>query len=155
MLRPAGGIYPGSLSSSNLRPTLVLDWRDGAAATVLLRLLSLGRDTSLVNAARLARYFRDAKDPWNLDLKLIEEKLAAGKFTAYDIDALPCRDVCVKAGPGEWFTESPFSTVTDLAAEGTLTLPGVSLGMHGLFSVDGRLMMIDVRRTETAVLQIR
>ncbi len=155
MLRPAGGLYPGSLDESSGRPTLVLDWRDGPAATVLSRLLSLGRDTSLVNAERLIRYFRDAEDPWNLDLKLIEDKLASGKFTAYDIDELPCRDVFVKAGPGEWFTESPFSTVASIAGEGTLSLPGVSLGMHGLFSMDGRLVMIDVGRIETAVKQIR
>ena len=154
-LRPAGGMYPGSLDESSPRPTLVLDWRDGAAAAVLFRLISLGRDTSLVNAVRLARYFRDAADPWNLDLNLIEEKLAAGKFTAYDIDELPCRDVDVKAGTGEWFMESPFSTVTSLTRDGTLSLPGISLGMHGLFSVDGRLMMIDVGRIETAVLRVR
>lgn len=155
LLRPAGGMYPGSLDESSQRPTLVLDWRDGAAATVLFRLLSLGRDTSLINAARLARYFRDAEDPWNLDLNLIEEKLAAGKFTAYDIDKLSCRDVEVNAGRGEWFMESPFSTVTSLIGEGTLSLAGVSLGMHGLFSADGRLMMIDVGRIETVVLPIR
>ena len=155
MLRPAGGMYPGSLDESSPRPTLALDWRDGAAATVLLRLLSIGRDTSLLNAARLARYFRDVEDPWNLDLKLIEEKLAAGKFTAYDIDKLQCRNVDVNAGTGEWFLESPFSTVTSSTGEGALSLAGVSLGMHGLFSMDGRLKMINVGRTETAVRPIR
>jgi len=155
MLRPAGGMYPGSLDESSPRPTLVLDWRDGAAATVLFRLLSMGRDTSLINAERLGRYFRDAEDPWNLDLNLIEEKLAAGKFTAYDIDELPCRDVDVNAGTGEWFLESPFSAVRSLTGKGTLSLAGVSLGMHGLFSVDGRLMMINVGRIETAVLPVR
>jgi hypothetical protein len=148
-------MYPGSLDESSPRPTLVLDWRDGAAATVLFRLLSLGRDTSLINAARLARYFRDAEDPWNLDLELIEEKLAAGRFTAYDIDELPCRDVIVKTGAGEWFMESPFSTVTSLTGEGTLSLSGVSMGMHGLFSVDGRLTMIDVGMVGTVVKQVR
>ena len=155
ILRPAGGMYPGSLDESSPRPTLVLDWRDGAVATVLSRLLSLGRDTSLVNAARLAKYFREAEDPWKLDLQRIEEELAAGKFTAYDIDPLPCRDVYLKARAGEWFMESPFSAATSLVEEGTLNLPGVSLGMHGLFSVDGRLTMINVRETETVVLPVR
>ena len=155
MLRPAGGMYPGSLDQSSPRPTLVLDWRDGAAATVLFQLLSLGRDTSLVNAARLAGYFQEAEDPWNLDLKLIEDKLASGKFTAYDIDKLPCRDVDVNVGTGEWFTESPFSAVTSVTGNGILSLAGLSLGMHGLFSVDGRFLMMDVGRTETVVLPIR
>jgi hypothetical protein len=155
MLRPAGGMYPGSLDESSPHPTLVLDWRDGAAATVLSRLLSLGRDTSLINAARLIRYFRDAEDPWNLDLELIEEKLAAGKFSAYDIDQVLCRDVDVDAGAGEWFMESPFSALTTVTGEGTLSLAGISLGMHRLFSVDGRLIVIDVGRNETAVLPVR
>lgn len=154
-LRPAGGTYPGSLDSSGPRPTLQLRWQDGAAATVLFRLLTLGRDTSLVNAARLLQYFRAAEDPWNLDLDQIEERLAAGKFTAYDIDELPRRDVRVKAGSGEWFTESPFSPVTSLTGEEDLSLPGLSLGMHGLYSMDGRLMMIDVGPAETAGLWIR
>jgi hypothetical protein len=154
-LRPAGGMYPGSLDESGPRPTLLLDWRDGAAATVLFRLLSLGRDISLINASRLCQYFRDAEDPWNLDLTLIGEKLAAGNFTAYDIDTLPSRDVRVKAGAGEWFLESPFSAVTSLNGEGTLNLAGVSLGMHGLFSVNGLMMMIDVGRLETVVMPVR
>lgn len=155
ILRPAGGIYPGSLDESSLQPTLVLDWRDGAAATVLSRLMSLGRDTSLINAARLARYFREAEDPWKLDLVRIEEELAGGKFTAYDIDVLPCRDIYVKAGSGEWFMESPFSAVTTPTEAGTLSLPGVSLGMHGLFSVDGHLTMINVTGTETVLMPVR
>jgi len=154
MLRPAGGIYPGSLDESSPRPTLMLDWRDGAAATVLSRLLSVGRDTSLINAARLVRYFRDAEDPWKLDLERIEEKLAAGKFTAYDIDELPCRNVDVKVGAGEWFMETPFSAVATVTGERTLGLAGVSLGMHGLFSMDGRLLVIDVGRVDTAVLPV-
>ena len=106
-------------------------------------------------AAWLARYIREAEDPWNLDLRLIEEKLAAGKFTAYDIDALPCRNVDVNTGTGEWFMESPFAAVTSVTGAGTLSLAGVSLGMHGLFSTDGRFLIMDVHRTETAVLQIR
>ena len=154
-LRPAGGIYPSSLDASGSRPALLLHWEDGAAATVLFRLLTLGRDTSLVNATRLLQYFRVEQDPWILDLELIEEKLAAGKFTAYDIDKLPRRDVRVQAGSGEWFTESPFSSVTSQAGEEALGLPGLSLGMHGLFSTDGRLMMIDVGANETATLWIR
>jgi hypothetical protein len=155
MLRPAGGIYPGSLIESSPRPTLVLDWRDGAAAAVLSRLLSAGRDTSLINAARLVRYFRDAEDPWKLDLEQIEGKLAAGKLTAYDIDELPCRNVEVKVGTGDWFMETPFSAVATVNGEGTLGLAGVSLGMHGLFSVGGRLFVIDVGSVGTTVLPVR
>ncbi len=155
MLRPAGGMYPDSLDDSRLEPALVLDWRDGAVATVLSRLISLGRDTSLVNAARLARYFREREDPWKLDLPRIEEALARGEFTAYDMDELPCRDVYVNAGPGEWFMESPFSSVTTLTREGNLGLTGVSLGMHGLFSVDGHLTLINVSGTEVVVMPVR
>jgi hypothetical protein len=155
ILRPAGGMYPGSLDESSPQPTLALDWRDGAVATVLCRLISLGRDTSLINAARLARYFREAGDPWKLDLQRIEEELARGEFTAYDIDVLPCRDVYVNAGAGEWFMESPFATVTTLTREGTLSLTGVSLGMHGLFSVEGHLTLINVSGTEIVVMPVR
>jgi hypothetical protein len=155
ILPPAGGLYPGSLDGSRPKPTLLLDWRDGAVATVLSRLRSLGRDTSLLNAARLSQYFREAEDPWKLDLQGIEEKLAGGSFSAYDIDLLPCRNIQVKAGAGEWFLESPYSSVTTLAEEGTLTLWGMSLGMHGLFSVDGHLMKINVGKSETVVRSVR
>jgi hypothetical protein len=78
MLRPAGGLYPGSLDGSRSDPTLLLDWKDGAVATVLCRLRSIGRDTSLLNAARLSRYFQEVEDPWKLDLNGIGEKLARG-----------------------------------------------------------------------------
>jgi hypothetical protein len=153
-LRPAGGLYPGSIDDTGAEPTLLLDWRDGAVATVLSRLHALGRDTSLVNASRLSQYFREAADPWNLDLEGIAEKLAKGDFSAYDIDLLPCRDINVKAGAGEWFMESPFSPVTALVQEGTLTLRTICLGMHTLFSIDGRLVKIDVGRKETFVKSV-
>lgn len=153
-LRPAGGLYPGSLDGSRSEPTLLLDWRDGAVATVLYRLRSIGRDTSLLNAARLSQYFQEVEDPWKLDLDGIGEKLAEGNFSAYDIDPLPCRDIQLRVGTGEWFLESPFSTVTTMAEEGILSIWGISLGMHRLFSVDGRLTNISVSTSEIAVAPV-
>jgi hypothetical protein len=155
MLRPAGGLYPGSLDESRSEPTLLLDWKDGTVATVLSRLRSMGRDTSLLNAARLSRYFHEVEDPWKLDLDAIEEKLAEGSFSAYDIDPLSCRDIQIRAGAGEWFLESPFSPVTTAADDGILSILGVSLGMHRLFTVDGRLTNICVSASGTAVAPVR
>jgi hypothetical protein len=155
MLRPAGGLYPGSLDGSRSEPTLLLDWKDGAVATVLSRLHSLGRDTSLLNAARLSLYFQEVEDPWKLDLDGIEEKLAEGSFSAYDIDPLSCRDIQLRVGAGEWFLESPFSPATTVADDGVLSIRGVSLGMHRLFTVDGRLTNISVSTSETAVAPAR
>jgi hypothetical protein len=115
----------------------------------------MGRDTSLLNAARLSRYFHEVEDPWKLDLDGIEEKLAEGSFSAYDIDPLSCRDIQLRLGTGEWFLESPFSLVTTAADDGVLSIRGVSLGMHRLFAVDGRLMNISVNASETVVAPVR
>lgn len=155
ILRPAGGLYPRSLDGSRSEPTLLLDWKDGAVATVLSRLRSIGRDTSLLNADRLSRYFQAVEDPWKLDLDGIAEKLAEGSFSAYDIDPLSCRDIQLWVGTGEWFLESPFSPVMTAADDGILSIWGVSLGLHRLFSVDGRLTNISVSASETAVAPVR
>ena len=148
LLRPAGGIFTGT------GPTLQLTWKDGALACVLARLLSVGRDCSLFNAQRLSGYFGRAEDPWDLDLDGIAEKIAAGDFSAYDIDALPTLEMSVNPGPGEWFLESPLRPVPVPDAEGRLT-GQVSEGVHALFSVEGRLLKVAVDRTGTLVSVVR
>jgi hypothetical protein len=155
MLRPAGGLYPASLDCTRATPTLLLDWKDGAVVTVLNRLHARGFSTSLLNAGRLSRCFQETADPLSLDLPGIEEKLAQGGFSAYDMDPLPCRDIQVKVGAGDWFLESPLSSVASSAEDGALALNGISLGMHGLFSTAGHEMKINVRASETVVLPVR
>jgi len=131
-LRPAGGLYPISLGESNGEATLSLMWQDGPVAYLFHRLAALGRDTSLVNAERLSRCLGVVSDPWALDLVGMAEKLATGAFTAHDIECLPGRDVQLTPGAGEWFLESPFSSVMLLAEGATLELHDVPLGMHPL-----------------------
>jgi hypothetical protein len=144
ILRPAGGLYPVSPGASSAEATLELTWEDGAVAYVVSRLISIGRDASLFNAARLADFLRRSADPWKLDLDGIAQKVAQGSFNVYDIDALPGRDVTVKPGVGQWFLESPFCLVMTAQADGTLTLVNLAQGMHGLFSVNGHRDRIDV-----------
>ncbi len=141
-LRPAGGFYPLSLGEGEQGGSLFTRWEDGCAALVVQRVRSAGSDTALFNAARLAACMREAADPWSWDCGAIAGAIAAGSFTFYGLDRLPCRDVEVQAGPGEWFLESPFSTPRAAGPDGTLVLPAVTLGVHLLFSLQGTRRMI-------------
>jgi hypothetical protein len=149
LLRPAGGLFPLDLEEGNV---LRLTWEKGPVALLLSLLRPLGGDTSRVNAGRLAEYMAREPDQWGLDLVGMAEKIAAGCFTAYDIDLLPHREVTVETGPGEWFSESPFSGVMVADTAGTITMPSLSLGMHGLFSLEGRALRICVGQRETPIL---
>jgi hypothetical protein len=133
-------LYPLSLRGDGR--TLELSWAEGPAAYVLMLLRSGGIDCSRFNAQRLSTYFRGNADPWDLDLEGIAEKIARGDFTAYDIDALPCRDQVVKPGHGEWFLESPFRDLLTADELGQVTLRGLSDGVHTLYSLDGRELRI-------------
>ena len=151
ILRPAGGFFPVSPGDSSTEAELELTWEDGAAAYIVSQLISIGRDVSLFNAARLADFLRRAADPWKLDLDGIAQKIAHGGFNAYDIDPLPGRDVTLKPGAGEWFLESPFCPVMTVQADGTLTLVSLAQGMHVLFSTSGHGDRIEVSLGGTVV----
>jgi hypothetical protein len=153
LLRPAGAVFPGSAGQGD-QPTLQLTWEDGAAAYVLARLLSLGRDCSLFNAQRLSAYLHRTADPWDLDLDGIAQKIAGGDFSAYDIDELPCRGLSIMAGPGEWFLESPLRPILVPDGAGRIDVE-LSDGLHALFSVEGRLFTIAVDRTGARVNVVR
>jgi len=146
-LRPAGGFSALSLRSYQGREVLELTWMDGAAALVIARLADMGRNVSLFNVPRLRRFLAEAEDPWDVDLDAAAQKIAMGEFTAWDIDRLPSRDAEVGPGPGTWFLESPFSLPRE-AENGRIRLPGVSLGCHTLFSLDGRCWRLEVGRQE-------
>lgn len=154
-LRPAGGMYPGSLVDQRAGTAVQLTWEAGAAASVLGLLRSLGRDTSLFNAERLSGELGAAPDPWDLDLPAVAEAIARGDFSVYDVERLPCRDVRVEAGQGDWLLESPFRNVLRAEADGALLLPCMALGTHSLFSVDGRCIRISVQERVTAAIRVR
>jgi hypothetical protein len=142
LLRPAGALYPLALDDSGQR--LCLSWEGGPVASIVARLRSLGRDPSLVGAARLAACIARETDPWELDLDGMAEKLARGSFSAYDFDAMPGRAVTVATGPGEWFFESPFAALIRAGTGQQLEVDRLGQGMHYLFSVDGGLFRICV-----------
>jgi hypothetical protein len=139
-LRPAGGVYPGSLVGSPDGEAIQLAWEDGALAALLWRLQDAGLDVSLLNAARLGERMRREPDPWGLDLDAMAEDLAGGAFTTYDADPLPCRDARIAAGAGTWFLESPFRAWRT-AEGGQVAFTDVSLGIHGLYSANGRSLL--------------
>ena len=146
LLRPAGALfYSGREKGSPLQ----LTWEDGPLALVISLLASLGRDSSLFNHERLAHYFAQVPDPWELDLGAIAQKIADGRFTAYDIDRLPSRDVELVTGSGEWFFESPFAEVLDQG--GAVTARSLSLGMHGLYCAEGGARVLYVGEQETVM----
>jgi hypothetical protein len=138
LLRPAGGLYPLGLRAEAAADELALTWADGCLAVVMLRLAVAGRDASLVNAARLGGYLAAEADPWCWDLTHIEERLAGGGFTAWDIERLPTTDAVVQPGEGEWFLETPFGGTLAAASGGILAVPGLPHGLHTLFGTDGR-----------------
>jgi hypothetical protein len=142
LLRPAGGLYPSSVSAGSGGDELYLTWADGCLAVVMLRLSVAGRDPALVNAARLGGYLAVEPDPWGWDLAHIEQQLATGGFTAHDLDRLPTVDAVVQPGEGEWFLETPFGGARAAAPGGTLSLPGLTHGLHTLFGMDGRRVRI-------------
>ena len=152
LLRPAGGLYPHDCVDNNGAQELVLSWEGGCAASIFKLLAERGFDTSLVNAERLGSFLARRQDPWDLDLKGIAQKLSMGQFSAYDIDLLPARDVALRPGAGEWFLESPFAAAHSAAEAETMTLPGLSIGMHALFSVQGRWIRIWVGEKETVIV---
>jgi hypothetical protein len=147
LLRPAGALVPLNETETELP----LTWENGPAAVVMSRLRSLGRDTSLFNAGRLEEYMAREPDPWNLDLVGIAQKIAEGTFSAYDIERLSQRDVTVAAGAGEWFFESPFSGKAASDQSGAITARSLAVGMHGLFSAEGRALLVYVGQQECVV----
>jgi hypothetical protein len=148
MLRPAGGIFPGSAFDQQGAPAIELTWADGAVARVSGELRSAGLDTSLFNFTRLAGEMRERQDPWDLDLESMVQEIVSGEFDIYDVDPLPCRDVRLAVGTGAWVMESPFRAPAASDAGGILSLDAVSEGMHALYAADGRVVKIDVRGTE-------
>jgi hypothetical protein len=153
-LRPAGGLYPHSLDATSPEQILDLSWEDGFLAVVMSRLQTFGLEISLVNSAALRDRLRALQDPWNMDLGIAAEALAGGRFTAYDLDALPSREVRLDPGPGNWFLESPFSPVWRVRDGQTLLLSEVSLGMHALFNQHGRAIRLSVGERETVILEL-
>jgi hypothetical protein len=157
LLRPAGGIYPGSLAvqaaDGARAAAFPLSWEDGAAATVLWDLDCLGRDTSLFNVDRLAAMLREQPDPWDIDLTSAAEAIASGSFSVYDIDRLPVHDVKIVTGNGTWATESPFRGPVTAGPGGQVALNGMAEGLHELFSTDGRVVRVEVGPRGPVVVQ--
>jgi hypothetical protein len=151
LLRPAGGFFPLSLRAIGNGQVLELSWADGPAALVIARVAAEGRDVSRFNVSRLCLFLRGSGEPWSLDLDAVAQKIAQGKFTAWDIDPLPCRDAEVEPGPGTWFLESPFSPTFE-ANGGRILLPRIALGPHRLFSLSGRSWIIEVGQNECVIV---
>ena len=151
VLPPAGGFFPLSLEDAGGQEALCLSWEDGCAALVVSRVKALGRDIGLFNVSRLVELMRLADDPWSWDAVGMAESIAAGEFTAFDIDPLPSREVELAVCEGEWFIESPCATARCVDSGGTLVLPAVPLGAHTLFSMDGSATSLYVGQRETIV----
>jgi hypothetical protein len=79
---------------------------------------------------------RSNADPWSLDLALLGQKLASGRFRVTDIRCLPSRELTLQVPAGEWFLESPFRPPRAVQSGEALTLPAVALGIHRLFPVE-------------------
>jgi hypothetical protein len=138
LLRPAGGLYPLGVESGAGGGELGLTWADGCLAVIVLRLAVAGRDTSLLDAAKLGGCLAGEPDPWRWDLARIEQGLADGVFSARDLVLLPTVDAVVQPGEGAWFLETPFGAPLPAAPGGTLEVPGLPHGLHTLYGMDGR-----------------
>ena len=130
-LPPAGGLYPLDLDEGN---RLVLSWARGFASDLLLELICRGVDTSFFNTERLCREISERAngDPFNLDREGILEAVVCGRFRVTCIKPLPARTVVLQPGEGLWFTESPFSDLSE-TAEGEPLEIVLSFGFHHLF----------------------
>jgi hypothetical protein len=150
-LRPAGGFYPASLRARGGAAVLELTWEDGPAALVMFRVAGQGLDPSLFNVQKLSRYIRQNRDPWDLDLDAVAQKILRGELTAWDIDMLPSRDAEVQPGPGTWFLESPFASTFE-SVNGRVRLPEISMGSHRLFSLKGTSWNVQVGPAEVVMI---
>jgi hypothetical protein len=150
-LRPAGGFYPLSLRAFQSREVLELTWEDGPGALVMSKVAAQGLDPSLFNVTKLSHYLLQNRDPWDVDLDAVAQKILKGELTAWDIDTLPCRDAEVEPGPGTWFLESPFSSSFE-AIKGRVRLPEVSIGSHRLFSLRGKSWSVQVGLAEVVMI---
>ncbi|HUX12037.1 MAG TPA: hypothetical protein VMW87_03365 [Spirochaetia bacterium] len=92
LLLPAGAIIPFACDQQG---SVVLSFRDGAAATVLQRLAGAGVSLSGINVSRLISEMpaRTRGDPWLANLSQIVDGLGAGEFRADTIK--PCEPVSV------------------------------------------------------------
>jgi hypothetical protein len=153
-LRPAGALYPGDIREDPGGDTLALSWEAGPAASVMLELALLGLRTSQFNAMRLREELLVVPDPWDVDLCAVAEKIAAGTFSVFDIDALPCRDVTLWPGQGSWALESPFRPATAADGSGRVLIAGLSVGRHLLATAAGRALVIQVADDETIGLPL-
>ena len=82
-----------------------------------------------------------------IDINLIVRQLAVYDFSAYDVKALPARDVIIAVPDGDWFLESPFSSVYRNDNGDQLLLTNISLGFHSLFQYSSGLRF-DIYITE-------
>jgi hypothetical protein len=146
-LRPAGALLAGPAE-------LKLTWEGGSLACVMKRIVDAGRDVTLFNTERLADYLGKADDPWNIDLDGVAQSILSGGFSAYDINARESRDISVTVGAGAWFLESPFGGTGEPDREGAVTLPGITLGCHALYSTGGRLIRINVESQEVTLREV-
>jgi hypothetical protein len=147
-LRPAGGVYPESAREYQHVPSIDLTWQDGAVARVAQEIGRAGLEPGLFNIERLREEIGRRQDPWDLDLLSVVQCITSGRFDVYDIDLLPLRDIRVDAGEGRWVTESPFRNAAESDAAGVLRLADVSVGLHTVFSSDGKIVKVDVRGNE-------
>ena len=155
LLRPAGALYPLDLDTGSPEPTIHLTWQEGPLAVLVSRLAAIGMDIPLLNTVRLKERFELQEDPWNLDVDSMATELASGKFTAYDVDCLPLREVSLASSPGRWFRESPLSAPVDASESGELTLTQISSGSHNLFSTGGTWIRLYVWEKEVTVVRQR
>ena len=133
-LPPCGALFPDDLDESG---ALRLRWERGFAADLLLRLLEGGVDISCFNARRFCREIEERfADPWQLDEAHIVQRILEGSFRVTDLEELPGREVVVPAGPGSWFTESPFSELWEADPGGNVAIR-LTWGCHRLFRLGG------------------
>ncbi len=144
-LRPAGAVYPYHLTAGG---ELVLSWREGFAASVLLELASRSFPLDGLNVRRfLDDTAAKCADPWELDRETLLEAVLSGTANGRAVRRMPGFPVSIQFPDGVWLPDSVFGEIA-VSVNGTLSLERLSAGTHRFFRIDGVPSAATVRVNE-------
>ncbi|MBN1696915.1 MAG: hypothetical protein JW881_05330 [Spirochaetales bacterium] len=152
-LPPAGALYPHDIDNP-VSLSVVLTWEKGFISSLLMECMALGEDMSALNVIRLQKELEEISggDFWNLDYSGLAQSLTAKQFSIRSIKRLPCREIALDPGEGDWFTESPFSPLYRVE-QGRLLTEQFPYGYHRLFRLSsGVAYTFYVDQKETLII---
>lgn len=135
-MRPAGGVYPLSLSS---RDVLELSWEDGFLARSLFGVYRNTRELDWINLAKLQETIRKTApgNPWVLDERKLVRPLIYGRFYGGFVSPGDCVSIPVPGETAGWVWGDVFFEVLTQESGQEVFYPG----LHRRISPGGEAWM--------------